>query len=194
MNEIILATSSQHRKRAFKDLGLNFSAQGSEINENFHGRPKSPEKLCLCLARLKAENVCRSCKSGFVIGFDSLGFFQGEVLEKPHLRNEAFQRLERLSGKSFGFYTGVYIKNLSTGEKKESVVTTLAHLRPLTVSEIDKYLDQDPGFNTYALGFNPLGFYSSSFIKKIEGSYNNIIRGVPLEEVIIMLTRLGFKV
>jgi len=44
------------------------------------------------------------------------------------------------------------------------------------------------------LGFDPLGHYSSTFISNIEGSYNNLLRGIPLEVIVEMLSSAGIKV
>jgi len=73
------------------------------------------------------------------------------------------------------------------------VVMTEIFFRRISEKEINQYLDSDPHFNTYALGYDPLRHISSSFIRKIEGSYNNIIRGIPLEVVIEMLHDMGIE-
>jgi len=66
-------------------------------------------------------------------------------------------------------------------------------MRQLSEEEINRYLDEDPHFNTYALGYDPVKHISSSFIKRIEGSYYNLLGGIPLETVIEMLEEIGYK-
>jgi septum formation protein len=190
---IILATSSPYRREAFGFLGVGFECEGSEIDENFPGRPERPEELVRILSRLKAESVAKKHKEGIVIGFDSVGYFNNSVLEKPKSREEAFQRLKALSGNSFHFFTGIHMISLSSGEVLSRVVKTGVFMRKISDQEINRYLDQDPGYNTYALGFDPLGNYSSSFIRGVEGSYNNVLRGIPLEAVVEMLSEAGFE-
>lgn len=188
--KIILATTSPYRQQAFEMLGLDFVAEGSDIDEDFEGRPSSPDELVKLLSRLKAESVAKNHSEGIVIGFDSVGWLNDSILEKLKSREEASNRLKSLSGNKFDFYTGVHIINVSDGKVLSRVVKTAVDLRRLTDSEIEKYLDQDSHYNTYALGFDPLGHFSSSFVEKIEGSYNNLLRGIPLEVIVEMLKEI----
>lgn len=194
MTKIILATSSIYRKKAFSFLDLDFVSQSSDIDEYFENRPNSPKELVLHLAKLKADTVAKNYDSGIIIGFDSVGWFDGKVLEKPKSKEEAFNRLKSLSGKTHDFYTGIYMKDIKSGKDILKVSITNVEVRELTDSEINKYLNQDSKFNTYALGYDPLGHYSSTFVKRIDGSYNNLTRGIPLEIIIEMLFKIGYKI
>lgn len=189
--KIILATTSPYRKQAFQMLDIDFAAEGSEVDEDFDGRPSEPDKLVASLAKLKAEAVAKNHSDGVVIGFDSVGWFNGQVLEKPGSRKEAFDRLKSLSGNDFQFFTGVHAINVSSGKVLTQVVKTETTMRNISESEIEKYLGQDPNYGTYALGYDPLGTYGSTFIESINGSYNNILRGIPLETVVEMLKEIG---
>lgn len=193
MTKIILATTSPYRQEAFRFLGLDFIAEDSKVDEYFDGRPYDPEELVTCLSKLKAKAVAKKFSDGIVIGFDSIGWFDGSIMEKPKSREEAFNRLKSLSGDNHQFYTGIYMINLSTNQTLSRVVITEASIRELSDLEINKYLDQDPRFNTYALGYDPLRNYSSTFVHKIDGSYNNLLRGIPLEVIIEMLPLVGYR-
>jgi septum formation protein len=193
MAKIILATSSPSRKEAFSFLGLDFDAKDSNVDEYFEGRPDSPEELVLHLARLKAEAIAKEYKKEIIIGFDTVGSFKDKILEKPKSRKEAFERLRLLSGNTHLFYTGIHMINLESGKTISKVVITKVKVRNLKDFEIERYLNQDSKFNTYALGFDPLGHYSSTFVREIEGSYNNMTRGIPLEIVVEMLSLVGYK-
>lgn len=194
MVKIILATASPYRQEAFRLLGLGFIAEASKVDEYTIDRPKDPDGLVQYLAKLKAEAVAKNHPEGIVVGFDSIGYFGDVILEKPKSREESFARLQMISGKSFQFCTGIHIINISNGQTFSRVVKTKAIMREISDNEINKYLDQDPNFNTYALGFDPLGHYSSAFIRNIEGSYNNILRGIPSEVIVEMLFAAGFKI
>jgi len=194
MQKIILATSSPYRQEAFRFLDLDFVAEDSAVDEKFEGRPDSPQELVLHLAKLKAEAVARNHSSGIVIGFDSVGWFDGKILEKPESKKEAVQRLKDLSGNSHQFFTGVFMKNLESGKEISKLVETETEIRNLSDAEIEKYLEQDPRFNTYALGYDPLGHFSSTFVRRINGSYNNILRGIPLEAIVEMLPEVGYEI
>ena len=191
MAKIILATTSPYRQQAFKMLGINFEAIGSDVDECFEGRPEKPEELVLELAKLKAEAVAEKCEEGIVIGFDSIGYFEGEVLEKPKSREEAFERLKKLSGKDHLFFTGIYMIDISGGKVLRKVVETKVKMRKFSEKEIEHYLNLDDKTNTYALGYDPLEKYSSTFVESIEGSYNNLTRGIPLETIMGMLNEIN---
>lgn len=193
MTKIILATSSPYRQESFRFLDLDFVAQSSDVDEYFDGRPDLPEKLVLHLAKLKAGAVAKKNNTWIVIGFDSIGWYNWEILEKPKSRQEVFQRLKSLSGNNHQFYTGIYMINLESGIDISKVVETNVEMRQITDSEINKYLDQDPMVNTYALGYDPLEHYSSTFVRKIDGSYNNLTRWIPLEAIVEMLPDVGYK-
>ncbi|NQU77944.1 Maf family protein [Candidatus Falkowbacteria bacterium] len=191
--KIVLATKSPYRREAFKMLDIEFTTEGSDVDEYFEGRPENPEELVKHLARLKAEAVAKNYSKEIVIGFDSIGWFEGLVLEKPKSRDDAFERLKMLSGKVHHFYTGIYMINLETGQILSRSVETELVTRELSDEEINKYLDQDPNYNTYALGYDPLGSYSSTFVEKCTGSYNSFTRGIPLELIVKMLKEIGYK-
>jgi septum formation protein len=190
--KIMLATTSPYRIEAFKFLELDFESQPSNIDESQLER-NNPEELVKELSKLKAEAVVKNHKDSIVIGFDSVGCLDDQILEKPKSREEAFNRLKSLSGKNHQFYTGVYIINIGAGKTVSKIVKTEMFMRNISDDEINKYLDQDSSYNTYALGYDPLGNYSSTFIKKIEGSYNNLTRGIPLEIIPELLLEVGYK-
>ncbi len=181
--KIILATASPYRKETFKNIGYKFTAEASNIDEKFSDRPDNPEELVKLLVRLKSEYVAKDHKEGIIIGFDSIGYFKGEILEKPTSREEAFSRLKNLSGNSYSFYTGIHVIDKHNGKIVSDFVETKAYMRNISEKEINTYLDSDPKYKTYAQGFDPVKGLGSTFIKRIEGSYLNILQGIPLERI-----------
>jgi septum formation protein len=196
--KLILATTSPYRKEAFAMLGIPFESEGSNVDEDFDGRPSDPKGLVLSLAKLKAEAVAESHKENCtVVGFDSIGWFNGLVLEKPQSREEMVERLRLMSGNHYQFYTGIHVINILPGGKRSvstRAVKTDIEMRNLANSEIEWYLNQDPNYKTYAQGYDPLGTYGSTFIKSVTGSYNNLLRGIPLEVIVEMIKEVGFKI
>lgn len=186
---IILATTSPYRREIFKYLGIPFEAEGSNVDESQMERD-NPEELVKQLSKLKAEAVAKNHSDAVVIGMDSVAYFNGKILEKPKSKEEAFQRLKAFSGNRHQFYTGIYMINTATGKTLSRIVITDVFIREISEEEISKYLDEDPRFNTYALGYDPLKHISSSFIKRIEGSYYNLLGGIPLETIVEMLKEI----
>lgn len=192
MTKIILATTSPYRIEAFKFLGIDFEAEGSRVDESQTER-KDPEELVKTLSRLKTEAVAKNHSDAIMIGMDSIGCFNGKILEKPKSKQEAFERLKNLSGGKFEFYTGICMINTATRAVASKIVKSELFMRELSEKEINQYLEQDPHYNTYTLGFDPLKNISSSFIAKLVGSYNNVLRGIPLEVIPEMLSEVGYK-
>lgn len=192
MSKIILATTSPYRREVFGYLGIPFEVEGSKVDESQLER-NNPEELVENLSRLKAEAVAKNHSDAIVIGFDSVTYFNGRILEKPKSKEEDFQRLKALSGKEHQFYTGVHIIDTASGKTLSKIVKTDVFMRELSEEEINQYLDEDPHFNTYALGYDPVKHISSSFVKRIEGSYYNLLGGIPLETIAEMLKEISYK-
>lgn len=187
MMKLVIATTSPYRIEAMNLIGIPFEAKGSDVEEYFEGRPSAPGELVLCLSRLKAEAVAKGCIDSLVVGMDSVAFFDGAILEKPRSVDEAFSRLKNMSGKTHEFYTGVTMIDTRNGNVQQKVVITSVELRRVSDDEIRRYLEQDPRYRTYALGYDPLGSLSCSFVKRIDGDPQNILRGIPLATVIPMI-------
>jgi len=193
MTKIVLATTSPYRREVFGYLGIDFEVEGGNVDESQVER-NNPEELVKNLSKLKAEAVAKNHPDAIVIGMDSVTYFNGQILEKPKSKEEAFQRLKSLSGNNHQFYTGICMVNTASKKTISRVVKTEVFMRNLSESEINKYLDEDPRFNTYALGYDPVKHLSASFVKRIEGSYYNLLGGIPLEVIIEMLSEIGYKI
>ncbi len=84
MVKIILATTSPYRKEAFGFLGIDFETEGSKVDESKVER-NNPKELVKQLSKLKAEAIAKNHPDAIVIGMDSVGYFNGKILEKPKL-------------------------------------------------------------------------------------------------------------
>jgi len=192
MLPIILATTSHYRILAFNSLGFEFSSEPSYVDEKISERPNNIPELVQYLAKLKAQAVASKHPNEdvIIIGFDSAGYIShlNQIMEKPESRQEAFERLENLSGKSHEFYTGVHMINPKTKKQLTRLAQTNVLMRNYSEQEIKRYLDQDSKVTTCALGYDPqMKFYSASFVKDLQGSYQSLLCGLPLEIITEML-------
>ena len=190
--DIVLATTSPYRKEAFAFLKIPFSVEGSQIDEE-QFRFNDPEEMVAELARQKATAVAAQHKEAIVIGFDSSGYFEGAILNKPKSRKEAFERLTRMSGKSYEFFTGIYMMHTETKKTLSRIVKTIAWFRNLSKKDIEVYLDEDELYKTHATGVNMLNHYSASFVSRIEGNPHSLLSGIPLDVVLEMLNEFGYN-
>ena len=126
---------------------------------------------------------------------DSVGVFENKILEKPRSKEEAFSRLRMLSADIHHFLTGITL--IDGTSKKHPTISRVVHtevrMRRLTDEDISGYLEQDPDYNTFAIGYDPLHHYSATFVRSIEGSYHNLLFGCPLEEIVEMLAEYDYR-
>ncbi len=189
MTQIVLATASLQRRRIFSSLGFNFICEASNIKEKVKNRPTNPKNLVKFLAKLKADKLKKKYPKAIIFGFDSIGYYNGNIFEKPKTKKEVKKRLIMLSGKTYQHFTGIcairdntYLYNIN----KTNIL-----MRKLSMKEIYYYLNQKDKHNTHSEGYDHTKFYSASFIKKINGSYHSL-NGIPLDIVIEMLKKLKY--
>jgi septum formation protein len=191
---LILATTSANRIEMFRKLWIAFEAKGSDVDEYAADRPSNPEALVKYLSKLKAEAVAKNHTEWIVVGFDTVGFFDGEILEKPQSREEAFARLQRMAGQNYSYITGIYIINLWDGKILSDTVETKITLRQYSEDEINYYLDNcNKKYKTAAHGFNTMDYYSMSFVESIHGDPFNI-HWSPVSKIMWMLKEVGYSV
>ena len=191
MEKVILATTSPYRKEIFASLKIPFKVVASNVDESQLER-NNPKELVKELAKMKAKAVSKNYKDNIVIGFDSVGFFEGKILEKPKSKEEAFKRLQSLSGKSHWHYTGIYITNNKLDRAVSKVNETEIFMRKYSDKEIEAYLEKEVEFKNFALGYDTEKCLSASFIERIKGNHLNL-KGIPLSPVIIMLEEVGYN-
>jgi len=184
---IILATKSEYKIEAFKNLKIDFKAIAADVDEKDY-RSDDPKKLVLELAKRKAEVVSAKNPDAIIIGLDSVGFFKDKILEKPKTKEEAVQRLKELSGKSHICFTGVCMI-IPEKESFLEVSKTFVKLRELSDKEIKRYVENDPAVLDICLGYDPGINISASFVESCEGSLHNLLTGVPFEIIVPVLEK-----
>ena len=97
---------------------------------------------------------------------------------------------EKLSGKTHLVMTAVTIGIMTEEEAKFHTISVSSRVEfaELTASDCKEYCDTGEPFDK-AGGYGIQGF-GSAFIRKINGSYSNIV-GLPIHEVVQLLKELG---
>lgn len=183
---LILASSSPRRKELLEELQIPIVISSSNVDESFDSS-LSPEEIVMYLARRKVEAIYSNDKT-FILGADTVVCLDGCILGKPHSREEAFQMLSQLSGKTHSVYTGVAIMangNCSTFYEKTDVL-----FWELTEEEIHDYLDTGEPFDKAgAYGIQGVG---RILVKEIKGDYFTVV-GLPISRTVRELKALGFN-
>jgi len=185
--KLILASQSPRRKFLLEQAGLFFEIAPSQIDENSftHRRPATHVKK---LALAKAEEIAINNQDRWVIGADTVVFTNASILEKPTSKANARVMLQQLSGKTHQVFTGFAICNYQQKHRYVDYVKTDVNFKVLSEAEIEWYLNtEEPYDKAGAYAIQGLG---ASLIKKINGSYTNVV-GLPVCEVVKHLINAG---
>ena len=176
---LILASKSPRRMELFRGLGLEFTVASKEVDESF---PKDMDlgKVALFLAKKKAEAFEASMgENDLVVTSDTVVLINGEILNKPATKAEAFEMLSKLSANSHRVITGVCMmdkhKNTSFDDLTEVFFSALEE------AEINHYIDTfKPYDKAGAYGIQEWIGYIGAF--KIIGSFYNVM-GLPVHRI-----------
>ena len=181
--KLILASSSQQRKKILKDAGYKFEIVHPRVSEK--NSKRYPSEIVKFLALKKARAINRS---GIIIGADTIVVLNGEIIGKPKNENNARKILRKLSGSKHFVYTGVAILESVNGKIVRRLVDyekTEVNFRKLSGEDIEiackKHLDKAGAYSVQS--------ENDSFVKNLKGDYLNVV-GFPLKKFKKMLTQL----
>ncbi len=187
--DIILASGSPRRRELLTQMGLSFRVLVSDADETVDKTLPPAEQVAL-ISRRKAEAVAEEAGAdALVIAADTIVSLDGEVMGKPHSREEAVQMLARLQGKTHQVYTGL---TLQAGSRTETCVEcTAVTFRPMTAAEIQAYVATgEPMDKAGAYGIQGFG---GMFVEGIQGDYFNVM-GLPICRLGKVLQSFGVEV
>lgn len=181
----ILASASPRREALLRPYIQELEIIPSEVEENPNGN-WTPDVLVMSFAYQKAWDVANKISDhGIVIAADTVVYHK-EIMMKPRSEEEARKMLTQLSGQVHEVYTGIAIIEIGTGKKIIDYEKTLVHFRHLDEAFITRYIEtKEPLDKAGAYGIQGMG---SLFVKKIEGSYDNVV-GMPLSKLHVLMER-----
>ncbi|MBX2984802.1 MAG: Maf family nucleotide pyrophosphatase [Bacteroidia bacterium] len=169
---ILLASGSPRRRFLLQDAGFDVQFTNPDIDESFP--PTLPaNEIPLFLA--KEKNLAVDSEL-LIVSADTIVCIKDEILNKPANDKEAFEMLNKLSGKAHSVYTGVYMrhKHQQQGFVEESKV----FFKDLNPDFIKTYIQQCKPFDKAgSYGIQDMMGYFGIF--RIEGCYYNVM-GFPL--------------
>ena len=157
----VLASASPRRRELLKSILTDFSVHPFSGEENLP--PDKPARYVKSLAALKA------CEVTVVV-------FGGRIIGKPKDEKQAFDILKELSGKTHSVYTGVCV--VRGGKEKAFVRKSRVLFFSLTDERINSYIATGSPMDKAGA----YGIQDSGFVKKIRGSYSNVM-GLPVEKL-----------
>lgn len=177
---IILGSASPRRRELLAGLGVDFVVDTKNNFEEVYSHETPHEKIPEVLSEGKSFGFHRElAENEILITSDTLVLCEGHVMGKPHSREEAYDMLRLLSGRSHKVITAVTIRDRH--QTSTSSDTALVHFKELTDEEIYHYIDTYRPFDKAgAYGIQEwIGYIG---IDRIEGSYFTIM-GFPVHTV-----------
>ncbi len=190
MNEtkhsFVLASASPRRIELLKNIKIFPKITcSSEINEDIISK-ENPRKYCIRIAKNKALKALEKYPEEFILSADTIVFCSNKIFLKPKDKEEAKKFLAFFSGRKHNVLTCVCLakKNLIKVKKVFTKVT----FKKLNTQEIEEYLLTNEWKDK--AGAYAIQGYAEKFIKRINGSYSNVV-GLPLFETYNLLNSQG---
>ena len=186
MSGYILASQSPRRKQLLAWADIEFDVIISAAEEDFPS-DLDVQEVPVYIAQKKAIAVQQKIKDEFpihqgkwIIAADTIVVLENEIIGKPIDRADAISILQKLSGKTHRVITGVYLVN--DMESSSFSETTLVHFHPLTLSQIEYYVDQYQPYDK-AGAYGIQDWIGVVGIQGIEGDFYNVM-GLPVSKLL----------
>ncbi len=176
--QIILASASPRRKELLELMGLTFRIMPSDKEEVI--TCDTPSQVVENLSLQKAEDVgMRQKEYSLIIGSDTIVVCGGEIMGKPHTREEAFEMLHKLQGRTHEVYTGVTIAERENGKITYDIFSekALVTVHAMDDAEIWDYIGKGESMDK-AGAYGIQGSFAV-FVDEIQGEYSTVL-GLPV--------------
>jgi septum formation protein len=187
MKPVVLASSSPRRKDLLEKIGLKFTVDPVEVDEEL-SLDHDPLRLAKSISLRKAMAASSRHPDALIIAADTFGVIDGKMLGKPADEAQAVAMLEEMSGNCHRVITGFTIIDGVTGRTVSRAVQTMVYFRNLSKSEITDYVNTgEPLDKAGAYAIQGLG---ALLVERIDGDYYNVI-GLPLSALAVELRKFG---
>lgn len=186
---LILASASPRRRELLEQIGIRYQVQTADLDESPLPN-EAPLALAQRLAAAKAQTVWELSHQQLpVLGADTLGVLDGELLVKPTDFESARQMLLFMSGRAHTIYSAIALYH--QGGCEQAVSESKVWFRTITEAEIRAYWQQgEPRDKAGAYAIQGLG---AIFAERLEGSYSGVM-GLPLFETAQVLEKAGIRI
>ena len=186
INNIILASKSEVRKKILDKNGINCEVipaniDEESIKESLLKEKETPKTISKNLAELKANKISEKKTDKLVLGADSIIDLNGKIISKPKNREEALDILKKLNGQKHRLISSVCISKNGTMIWNYTDASTLT-MKQLNLNEIKSYLIKIRDKELYAYGVYQIEADGRSLFSKIEGNEDTIM-GLPVKRI-----------
>ena len=181
-HSFVLASSSQRRIELLNNIKIFPKIiHSSEIDEAIISK-ENPKKYCIRIAKNKALKALEKYPEEFILSADTIVFCSNKIFLKPKDKQEAKKFLAFFSGRKHNVLTCVCLAKKNSIKIKK--VITKVTFKRLNEQEIEEYLSTTEWKDK--AGAYAIQGYAEKFIKRINGSYSNVV-GLPLFETYNLL-------
>jgi len=196
--KIVLASASPRRISLLQGLNVDFEVMPSSFDEPAFDEAKmTPKEYAIYNATQKARNVAAKFANGnhetarIVIGMDTVGEYNGQVLGKPQDRKHAREMISFLNGTTHNVITGVCVIDTSSGQEIQTSESTKVTFTKMSDEDIENYL-KTKTWEGVAAGYAIQGV-GALFIEKIDGDYFNVV-GFPIFRFSQTMKEIGYPI
>ncbi|WP_290534362.1 Maf family nucleotide pyrophosphatase [Alistipes sp.] len=181
---LLLASQSPRRRELMSGCGLPYELAPKFDCEERYPADLAAEEVPGYLSRLKSEAYPSPlAPQEILLTADTVVVLDGEVLGKPHGRDEAVEMLRRLSARRHTVVSGVTFR---TPDRMHTFTArTSVWFRRLEREEIDYYVDTFRPFDK-AGSYGIQEWIGYAAIERIEGSFYNVM-GLPIQKLYVEL-------
>ena len=186
---IVLASASPRRREILSGLGIAAEVRPTHADEEALDI-EDDQRFVEAVARLKLRHALSDglAPGRWVLTADTIVCVSGERLGKPSSDEEALAMLQTLAGRDHVVRTSVALGRAGEGEVGLRTVVTRVWFRPAPEEELRRYVSL--GESLDKAGAYGIQGAASGFIRRIEGSYSNVV-GLPAAEVVELLLEHG---
>lgn len=185
---IVLASSSKHRKKLLQQLKVKFKTISPNIDET-RLKGEDTSRYVRRLSIEKALRIAHDCKESIVIGSDEVAVVGNKILGKPLTKAKAIKQLKMISGKEVVFKTGLCVVNSETFVKYTTVVNYKIQVKKLSQQEIKSYLLKEDVLS--CAGSIKLEGLAIAIVTKATGNDPTSVIGLPLIKLREFLEKHG---
>tara|TARA_R100001143_G_C3361367_1_gene137121 strand:+ start:60075 stop:60677 length:603 start_codon:yes stop_codon:yes gene_type:complete len=179
--KVVLASSSPRRALLFKQIGLSFTIDPSNVDESI-SKHTPPDQIVQFLASRKGMDVASRHEHSLIVAADTIVCLDQKILGKPSDKKEAREMLFSLSNLTHDVYSGVFVALTSDNGNLSQSFTfyerTKVTFSALTELEVDHYIKTGSPFDK-AGAYGIQDDLGSLFVKNIDGDYYNVV-GFPI--------------
>ncbi len=191
--KIILASKSGVRKLILDKYNIDnevivSNVDEDEIKESLLSEGAEPLQVSKNLAEIKSIKVSKKNPDRYVLGADSVISLDGELINKPNSREEAFTILKRLNNSKHYLISSVCISINGAMIWNHSDASELK-MKNLNESELSSYLNKIDTKTLIDYGVYQIEADGLELFEYVKGDKDSIM-GLPIKEIIKYIKKL----